>query len=797
MSNFSSCRVSMNESSVKRMIKKQPRLRRWNAIVVLTIAAFGSTNALRTEDYLRRHRRIRDGRIRKASNNFVALNVNGIDPTNNVPSSKPSKFSSDRPSPSPTITSSFEPSTKPSGYPSMQPSQNPSTSPSVAHSNTPSKYHSNAPSKYHSTQPSSNPSMIPTFIPSYEPSEAPSDAPSLRPSTLPTKEPSERPSLQPTAEPSSEPTPVPSSEPTPVPSSEPTPVPSSEPTPVPSKLPTSQPIASPSAEPTFQPSSLPSILPSSTPTSKPSMNPSNVPTLTPSAHPTLSPSSSPSISVEPSDQPSSRPSAKPTSLPSTTPTQHPTSAPSDVPSHVPSFSPTLPTQSFTFKQDVSFDDCDELDTKAISIIEDVTGEMIYDQLKSNRPDAFEDLQVRPEFVHQTAAIFGDFNSTENSSKLIPDDAPLALGTGGAGSNSDEQVNGSNRMLSEGNGLLIIFDLFITLKSTTTFDIASLQSDITQTFDTMEEKFAYIHSLQKKANEQGNNSYERINRAEVQIDGQRILEVPLETDPTVETFNWELWGTVIGSGAFVVILAGVFALRRRRPRLSDNQMPSYFGNPDFNETESENDILPIIDIDNNTQDISTLGEPTLPGVMNVYQPFVNEETNSGSGGYDFQRAYRGGDGEDSESSDVRVKSAKTPDSIVSSKESEEDNSNRSLLSNSSERSSLKMENVSLFTDDDSFERMYAGKYEEEERVEVIAPAGKLGVVIDTPLSGVPMVHAIKDSSVLSDQVKIGDKLISVDNQDTCQMSAIKVSKLISSKANNSKRVLVFLRPPSHA
>ena len=98
-------------------------------------------------------------------------------------------------------------------------------------------------------------------------------------------------------------------------------------------------------------------------------------------------------------------------------------------------------------------------------------------------------------------------------------------------------------------------------------------------------------------------------------------------------------------------------------------------------------------------------------------------NCSSGGYDFQRAYRGGDGEDSEASDVRVKSAKNPDSIVSSKESEEENSNRSLLSNSSERSSLKMENVSLFTDDDSFERMYAGKYEEEERVEVIAPAGK--------------------------------------------------------------------------
>ncbi len=97
-------------------------------------------------------------------------------------------------------------------------------------------------------------------------------------------------------------------------------------------------------------------------------------------------------------------------------------------------------------------------------------------------------------------------------------------------------------------------------------------------------------------------------------------------------------------------------------------------------------------------------------------------------------------------------------------------------------------VSTFEEDNSFEQMYG----EEERIEITAPPGKLGVVIDTPMNGVPMVHAIKETSVLGSRIRIGDKLVSVDGEDTTQMSAIRVSKLISSKAMNPKRHMVFLR-----
>ena len=73
------------------------------------------------------------------------------------------------------------------------------------------------------------------------------------------------------------------------------------------------------------------------------------------------------------------------------------------------------------------------------------------------------------------------------------------------------------------------------------------------------------------------------------------------------------------------------------------------------------------------------------------------------------------------------------------------------------------------------------------IDIYVPAGKLGVVIDTPDDGAPVVHAIKESSVIAfiaDKLQVGDKLVAVDDeQDVRTMTAIKVSKLISRKSGN--------------
>jgi hypothetical protein len=81
---------------------------------------------------------------------------------------------------------------------------------------------------------------------------------------------------------------------------------------------------------------------------------------------------------------------------------------------------------------------------------------------------------------------------------------------------------------------------------------------------------------------------------------------------------------------------------------------------------------------------------------------------------------------------------------------------------------------------------------EEVIIIDAPPGKLGVVIDTPNDGAPVVHAVKDSSVIADQIQVGDKLISVDTDNVTNMTAIKVSKLISRKSANPVRKLTIVR-----
>jgi len=101
----------------------------------------------------------------------------------------------------------------------------------------------------------------------------------------------------------------------------------------------------------------------------------------------------------------------------------------------------------------------------------------------------------------------------------------------------------------------------------------------------------------------------------------------------------------------------------------------------------------------------------------------------------------------------------------------------------------------FSDNDSYGDQYrdhGGQNTKELLIDVYAPPGKLGVVIDTPDDGAPVVHAIKDTSVIADKLQVGDKLVAVDNEDVRSMTAIKVSKLISRKSANATRKLSIIR-----
>lgn len=80
-----------------------------------------------------------------------------------------------------------------------------------------------------------------------------------------------------------------------------------------------------------------------------------------------------------------------------------------------------------------------------------------------------------------------------------------------------------------------------------------------------------------------------------------------------------------------------------------------------------------------------------------------------------------------------------------------------------------------------------------KFQVQAPAGKLGLVLDTCEDGTPVVDEIGSSSPLAGQVQVGDRLLSLDGQDVTTMIATTVARLIASKKNNRLRQFTFARP----
>ena len=113
---------------------------------------------------------------------------------------------------------------------------------------------------------------------------------------------------------------------------------------------------------------------------------------------------------------------------------------------------------------------------------------------------------------------------------------------------------------------------------------------------------------------------------------------------------------------------------------------------------------------------------------------------------------------------------------------------------------------VFGDDTTLEDVYRtnqsglASFDEEEgggesnlqKLVVVAPGGKLGIVIDNKTGDLPIVHAIKESSVLNGRLLVGDLLISVDEVDCRGLSAAQVSRVISNRSRNPTRTLVVMR-----
>lgn len=631
--------------------------------------------------------------------------------------------------------------------------------------------------------PTENPSARPVSAPVAPDTESPTSLPqdTPEPSQQATPEPSQQATSEPVAEPTSSPVPPPTSEPVAQPTSQPVAQPTSQPVAQPSSQPVDEPTSSPVAEPTTlepvaqptlqpvaspvpQPTPTPNIDPN--PTTSPSMATStDFPVQSPTQRPTASatnstdgpvPSALPTntfSTVSPSTTPSSSPTTKkPTRRP--TVSKSPSSFPTPTPSGVLPTSSPFPTAGTNEPTDV-----EPPMTEAPSL----TMQSYLIEVVMFMEGVTEKLDGGSEITFQTETarhIRNDF---------LPDLEDLTVGT-----NVKEQEilvppSRRGRRLQATTTtvtvttLKIVFDTAVAFRSPTdNLDVAAL---IGLAFDTAEDREAYIRRLQSV----GGQPFTSITSINIEINGvpQNVQKEQAQVSDSGGVGLPVIIGASVGGAALVAIV--IFAiLRRRKPKTSyDDNFTFASSKKDLGHEHVNTNIIV-----EPQDDISTLGDP-MPGVLMLQQDDVStlgepitdsaldrDDTISGSGvsgDYEYHKAY------------AQQGHQKSQDSLLQSLSSANGNGDDDGLSVE--------ESLDL----------------DEKRFEVAAPAGKLGMVIDTPNGGAPVVHAIKNTSSLANTgIQVGDRLVAIDGIDTTCLTAMQVSKLISQKANNPSRVLEFVR-----
>ena len=79
------------------------------------------------------------------------------------------------------------------------------------------------------------------------------------------------------------------------------------------------------------------------------------------------------------------------------------------------------------------------------------------------------------------------------------------------------------------------------------------------------------------------------------------------------------------------------------------------------------------------------------------------------------------------------------------------------------------------------------------IDIFAPKGKLGIIIDTCSEG-PIVHSVKPMSPLDGHIERGDLIVGVDDEDTSAMSAHDLTRLVARKSKKERKITVARSVP---
>ena len=541
------------------------------------------------------------------------------------------------------------------------------------------------------------------------------------------------------------------------PSETPTPAPtvSSYPSPTPTLFDTNTPTAPPSGalsgRPTNDPTSTPTAPPSGTPS-----DPTNNPSLTPSVQPTTNPTSAPTItySATPSSTPtklaSLNPTPFPTKNPSQSPTRQPIASPSDRPTRGPSANPTAVPTKRPSTSPTTFPSSAPSNFATTSSIKDVSmtifnfgGTKFENGAKSDWESTTSD------YIEQ---YYNDGNLAEDGSQLVI----LDITTTYVQSIYSRRL-AFLRNLQGGNDIDVSYSQVLTYRiiKEGNSDVPLLASEIISfPFATSRRQDAFVLELKD-----ANVAFQFVTSV-----SPVSVQLPPTTSPTsspaIDNASdslsiWVIVGSAVGAGVIIGLMIYFYLKRRKRHE------------------EGEEDILiqPVVTQD----DGSTLAEPTprLGMISSNESIGLYGDQSIATQDYDYSKAYG--------SQSVTSSAGGTFGSAA-------------IIGAAAPP--VANDAPSLFSKDTSFDALYGSAQPNDdardEYIDVYCPPGKLGVVIDTPDNGAPVVHAVKDSSVVADQIKVGDKVVALDDEDVRSFTAIKVSKMISRKSANPTRKLTLLR-----
>jgi hypothetical protein len=315
-------------------------------------------------------------------------------------------------------------------------------------------------------------------------------------------------------------------------------------------------------------------------------------------------------------------------------------------------------------------------------------------------------------------------------------------------------------------LSLTFDVVIAIRSA----MQDLDANryIKGPFDTRNEISLYIQYLESL----GCSEFENTETLEI------IMPLP-NGSPTKNHISknddWMFVILIAASAGGVILLIVVTTLccqRTNRRKINDITAEPTHLSPSSKREMLTTNTPSEIDQDDGCTDISTLGDPIVTSAGINQRSDDVSTVGSTSMEYDFNKAY------------VDVESVVSESHISGSTVG--DSSFQRSMGTPDDLHTIN-DIVSTFSGD-----IQSSIFTPEVEISIVAPPGILGLILETSTSdGRPMVNSIKPSSCLTDLVLVGDRLISVDDENVSGMTASSVSRLIASRLDKS-RILVFKR-----